>query len=231
MSEIVQYTEHEKYCLVQMDDGKANAISFAMLEQLNEALDRVQTAGKVLLLTGRSGKFSAGFDLSVMGQGGEPMVKLLRGGADLATRLLKFPTPVVLAVNGHALAMGGLMMMCADYRIGTAGNYKLGLNEVAIGMSMPHFGVEIARARLDPAHFQLSVNCAHLYDADGAVEAGYLDEAVDVDQLMSRSTAIAEQLSGINMQAHKTTKDRVREPQYLAMDEAIEKDFSAGGGV
>ena len=48
---------------------------------------------------------------------------------------------------------------------------------------------------------------------------------------MSRSTAIAEQLSGINMQAHETTKHRVREPLLLAMEEAIEKDFSAGGGI
>ena len=228
MSSIVAFTEEEKYCLIQMDDGKANAVSFELLEQLNTALDAAERAGKVVILTGRPGKFSAGFDLSVMGQGGDVVLKLVGGGAQVARRLLEFPTPVLLAVTGHALAMGGIMLMCADYRIGTAGDYKLGLNEVAIGMTLPHFGVEIARARLDPAHFELSVNCAYLYDADGAVRAGYLDEAVDVDELMSRSIAVAEQLSGLDMAAHKGTKDRVRAPLYAALDKATKDDFAAG---
>jgi enoyl-CoA hydratase/carnithine racemase len=225
MTQIVQFTEEEKYSLVQLDDGKANALSFDMLEQVNTALDQAEQAGKVVIIAGRPGKFSAGFDLAVMGEGGDAMLNILRGGAELAQRLLQFPTPVVLAVSGHALAMGGLLLLAADYRIGTAGNFKLGLNEVAIGMTMPYFGVELARARLDPAHFQLAVSCAHLYDADGAVEAGFLDEAVEVDQLMSRAAAVAEQLSGLDMAAHKGTKDRVRAPLNKALDDGIAQEL------
>lgn len=231
MTDLVTFVEEDKYSLVSMDDGKANAVSFTLLEQLNAALDKAEAAGKPLIIAGRPGKFSAGFDLSVMGEGGEQMMKLVGGGAELARRLLQFPTPVVLAVTGHALAMGGIMLMCADYRIGTAGEFKLGLNEVAIGMALPHFGVEIARARLDPAHFELSVNCAYLYDADGAVEAGYLDEAMDSGQVMARAKAIASQLAGLDMKAHKLTKDRVRGPLLAALDEAMKKDFAAGGGL
>ncbi|QFU76691.1 crotonase/enoyl-CoA hydratase family protein [Halioglobus maricola] len=224
MSEIVTYTEQEKYSLIQMDDGKANAVSFDMLAQLGAALDKAEIAGKVVVIAGRPGKFSAGFDLSVMGQGGDAMVKLVAGGGDLARRMLRFPTPVVLAVTGHALAMGAIMLMSADYRIGTAGPYKIGLNEVAIGMTLPYFGVEIARAKLTPSHFDRAVNCGVLYDADGAVDAGYVDEAVDVDQLMNRAIAVAEQLSGINMNAHKGSKDRVRAPLYAALAEAEKLD-------
>jgi len=231
VSQIVQFAEEEKYSLITLDDGKANAVSFVMLDQLNSALDQAEEAGKVVVITGRPGKFSAGFDLSVMGQGGEQVMKLVSGGADFAKRILQFPTPVVLAVTGHALAMGGIMLMTADYRIGIAGDYKLGLNEVAIGMSMPRFGVEIARSRLAPTHFELSVNCAYLYDAEGAVESGYLDEAVDSGQLMYRAVAIAEQLSGLNMEAHKNTKSRVRAPLLRALEEAMELDFAEGGGL
>lgn len=226
MAVLVQFSEESAYCLIQMDDGKANAISFAMLEQLDAALDQAERAGKVVIIAGRAGKFSAGFDLAVMGEGGDDMRRLLAGGAGLGQRLLQFPTPVVLAVSGHALAMGALLLLCADYRIGTAGSFKLGLNEVAIGMTMPYFGVELARARLDPAHFELSVSCAHLYDADGAVEAGYLDEAVEVDQLMSRSIAVAEQLAGLDMAAHKATKDRVRAPLNRALEAGISAELS-----
>ncbi|MCX2972174.1 crotonase/enoyl-CoA hydratase family protein [Halieaceae bacterium IMCC8485] len=231
MSQIVQFAEEEKYSLITLDDGKANAVSFVMLDQLNSALDQAEEAGKVVVITGRPSKFSAGFDLSVMSQGGEQVMKLVSGGADFAKRILQFPTPVVIAVTGHALAMGGIMLMTADYRIGIAGDYKLGLNEVAIGMSMPRFGVEIARSRLAPAHFELSVNCAYLYDAEGAVEAGYLDEAVESGQLMYRAVAIAEQLSGLNMEAHKNTKSRVRAPLLRALEEAMELDFAEGGGL
>jgi enoyl-CoA hydratase len=228
---VVQFAEEDKYTLITLDDGKANAVSFALLEQLNAALDQAEAVGKVVVITGRPGKFSAGFDLSVMGQGGEQVLKLVSGGADIASRILQFPTPVVMAATGHALAMGGIMLMTADYRLGIAGDYKLGLNEVAIGMSMPRFGVEIARARLDPAHFELSVNCAYLYDAEGAVEAGYLDEAVDSGQLMYRAVAVAEQLSGLDMQAHQNTKSRVRAPLLRALEEAMEKDFADKGGL
>mgnify|MGYP001813005011 CR=1 FL=1 len=231
MSQVVTFKEEDKYSLITLDDGKVNAVSFAMLEQLNAALDQAEAAGKVVVIAGRPGKFSAGFDLSVMGQGGDKLLELVGSGAQLARRFLEFPTPVVLAVTGHALAMGAILLMTADYRIGTAGDYKLGLNEVAIGMTMPCFGVEIARARLDPAHFELSVSCAQLYDADGAVEAGYLDEAVDVDQLMSRSIAMAEQLAALDMAAHKQTKARVRAPLFKALDEARVTDAAAGGGL
>ena len=226
MSELVSITEEENYCLVQMDDGKANALSFDMLAQLNDALDRAEQSGKVVIIAGRPGKFSAGFDLNVMGQGGEPMVRLLREGAELSRRLLACDTPVVAAVSGHALAMGALLILSCDYRIGMHGNYKIGLNEVAIGMTLPHFGVELARARLTPTYFTRAVGLASIYDASAAVEAGFLDEAVDEADLLPRAGAVAEQLAALDMEAHRNTKARVREPLRAALDSAIERDFA-----
>ena len=119
--------------------------------------------------------------------------------------------PVVLAVTGHALAMGGLFLLSADYRIGTEGEFKLGLNEVAIGMTLPYFGVELARARLDPAHFELSVSCAYLYDAVGAVEAGYLDESVGVDQIISRALSALDTCKAQLMEAYVKRQFRLTE--------------------
>ena len=134
-----------------MDDGKANALGFAMLAQLAAALDTAERAATVLIICGRPGKFSAGFDLSVMGQGGAGMTRLLRCGAVTSQRLLAFPTPVILAVSGHALAMGALLLLSADYRIGIHGTYKLGLNEVAIGMTCLLYTSDAAdeRSRVD----------------------------------------------------------------------------------
>jgi enoyl-CoA hydratase len=225
MSHLVEIREEEKYCLIRMDDGKANALSFDMLAGIDAALESAQQAGKVVIIAGRPGKFSAGFDLSVMGQGGDAMIRLLKQGSDLSRRLLEFDTPVVLAVSGHALAMGALLTLSADYRIGIHGEYKIGLNEVAIGMTLPYFGVELARARLAKTHFHKAVSLARTYDASGAVAAGYLDEAVDEGDLLDRATAVAEQLAGLDMEAHRNTKARVREDLLASLDASVSREF------
>ncbi len=226
MSDLVNYSEEEHYCLLQMDDGKANALGFDMLGQLNAALDQAENAGKVVIIAGRPGKFSAGFDLSVMAKQDQDTLRLLRAGAGLSRRLLDFATPVILAVSGHALAMGALMILSADYRIGIRGDYKIGLNEVAIGMTLPWFGVELARARLSKRHFHKAVNLAQIYDADGATEAGYLDEAVSEDQLLPRAVAVAEQFAALDFTAHRNTKDRTRQELKVALEEAVEREFA-----
>jgi len=226
MTVLVECRHQDKYTLIQMDDGKANALGFEMLAQLDKALDQAEEAGKVVIICGRPGKFSAGFDLAVMGGGGENMMKLLKGGADISRRLLDFPTPVVLAVTGHALAMGALLLLSADYRIGVHGTYKIGLNEVAIGMTLPYFGVELARARLASSHLSRAVNLAQVYDAAGAVQAGYLDEAVSEEDLLPRAIALAEELSALDMEAHKNTKARTREQLTAALDTAFERELA-----
>ncbi len=227
MTEIVQLKLEDDYSFITLDDGKANALSFEMIAQINAALDKAEQAGKVVVICGRPGKFSAGFDLSVMGQGGDAMVDLLIQGSALSRRLLKFDTPVVLAVSGHALAMGALLLLSADYRIGIHGNYKLGLNEVAIGMTLPYFAIELAQARLVNTHLQAAVGLAKIYDASGAVEAGYLDEAVAPDDLIPRAIELATQLSALDMTAHKQTKTRIRQELNTALGAAVEREFGA----
>lgn len=228
MANLVECTAETNYTLITLDDGKANALGFEMLAQLDAALNTAEQAGKVVIICGRPGKFSAGFDLSVMGQGGEGMLNLLRGGAAISRRILSFPTPVILAVSGHALAMGALLLLSADYRIGVHGTYKLGLNEVAIGMTLPYFGIELARARLAKTHLNAAVALARVYDARGAVEAGYLDEVVSEEDLLPRAVFMAEQFATLNMAAHSQTKTRIREALMVTLAAAVDKELGAG---
>jgi enoyl-CoA hydratase/carnithine racemase len=225
MASLVTLTEETNYCLICLDDGKANAISPDLAAQLNEALDRAEAIAKVVVIMGRPGKFSAGFDLSIMGQGGDAMVSLLRDGATLSLRLLRFPTPVVLAASGHALAMGALLLLSADYRIGVEGDFKIGLNEVAIGMTLPYFGVELAQSRLAKNYLNRAVTQAAIFSPVAAIEAGFLDEVIAPEQLLDRAAAYAEQLSGLDLAAHKGSKERIRADLYLALEEAIEKEL------
>ena len=229
MSEFVTVSEKETHLLLSMDDGKANALGFEMFAALNRGLDQAAAAGKVVVIAGRPGKFSAGFDLSVMGQGGEATLKLLREGAGMARRLMAFETPVILAVSGHALAMGALTCLSADYRIGIKGNYKLGLNEAAIGMTLPWFGIELARDRLAKPHFGQAVGLARIYDPDTAVEAGFLDEAVEEEQLMPRVETMVAAVAALDMPSHRNCKLRVREEFFARYDEAVTRDFDGRG--
>jgi enoyl-CoA hydratase len=214
-----------------MDDGKANALSFAMLDALGEGLEVAAAAGTTLVIAGRPGKFSAGFDLAVMAGGGDDMLRLLRQGSAMSERLLRFDTPVVLAVTGHALAMGALLCLSADYRLGVRGDFKIGLNEVAIGMTLPWFGVELARARLDETQFTQAVALARIYDPDSAVAAGYLDRAVDAVDLETQLSELLQGFGSLNMNAHRETKARVREPLFARLALGLERDFASDGGT
>jgi len=225
MGNIVSYQKKDNIATITIDDGKANAVSPQFVSEVNAALDQAEGDSAVVILTGRQGKFSAGFDLSIVKKGGEARTNLSRSGAQLAVRLLGFPTPVIIACNGHSLAMGALLLLSADFRIGVEGDFKIGLNEVAIGMPLPHFGVEIARARLASTHLGRSVMNAEIYTPQGAVEAGFLDAVVPEEQLMETAMQSAQAFNQLDMAAHYTTKLRVRENPLNAINNAIKKDY------
>jgi enoyl-CoA hydratase len=225
MDSIVTYREQDRIAKITIDDGKANAVGFAFVEGMNEALDRAEQDEAVVLLTGRPGKFSAGFDLNVVLKGGEDAARLTRSGAELAVRVMSWPRPVILACNGHCMAMGALLLLTADYRIGVIGDYKIGLNEVAIGMAMPGFGVEICRGRLTPVYFNRSLANAEIFDPEGAVQAGFLDMAVPEEKLMETAHGVIASMAALNMNAHHLTKMRIRKPAIEATRKAIETEL------
>jgi enoyl-CoA hydratase len=225
MSNAVTYELSGSVATITMDDGKVNSLSPAMLAGLREAFDRAEADNAVVLLSGREGRFSAGFELGVFKQGGEAVGEMLLAGARLAERILSFPTPVVVACSGHALAMAAFVMLSADLRIGIEGPYKIGLNEVAIGMTVPHFGIEIARQRLAPAHFNLATTTAFIYSPHEAVTAGFLDRVVPAGDLKPATMEAAVGLTRLDMAAHAATKQRARDPALKALRAAIRADF------
>jgi enoyl-CoA hydratase len=225
MGKRVSYEHSDGVSTITMDDGKVNAMSVAMMEEVNAALDQAEEHRSVVILTGREGVLSAGFDLAVFKQGMEPLMEMLRVGARLTERLLSFPFPVVAACSGHAIAMGSFLLMSSDVRIGTDGPFKIGMNEVAIGMTLPHFAVEIARHRLTPAYFDRSAILAEMYAPQEAVAPGFLDRVVSSDQLLGTARETATALSKLDMAAHAATKLRVRGPMLEALKQAITSEL------
>ncbi|MGB3623041.1 crotonase/enoyl-CoA hydratase family protein [Ketobacter sp. MCCC 1A13808] len=227
MSQSVSYREQGNVVVITLDDGRANAVSPAILTELNAALDQAERVGKVVVLIGREGKFSAGFDLNIMQQGGKAMAQLVADGAKLSLRLLNFPVPVVVACSGHALAMGALLLLSTDYRLGVDGNFKIGLNEVAIGMTMPYFGVELARGRLNNGYFARAVATAEIFTPETAMQAGYLDQLSTSETLLADALALAECYAKLDMTTYHATKIRVRQGMIAAVAEGVAKEFGA----
>lgn len=226
MSELLTYRRAQSVATISLDDGKVNVMSSRMLQALNEALDQAQWDQAVVVLAGRPGVFSAGFDLPVLRAGGAEANQMVRNGFRLAERLLSFPFPVVIACTGQALAMGAFLVLSGDHRIGAEGPFKIGANEVAIGLTMPRFGIEICRQRLTPAHLQRAVINAEIFAPEAAVAAGFLDQVVPAQDVLSAAQLAAARLSSLNMQAHAATKQRFREASLHAIRSAIEADES-----
>jgi enoyl-CoA hydratase len=227
MPMLVTYEVRESIATIRMDDGKLNVLSLEMFAALGRALDQAERDRAVVVLTGREGAFSGGFDLRVLGAGGRDAFELVRTGFELAERLLAFPAPVVVACTGHALAMGAFLVLAGDYRLGAAGPYKIGANEVAIGITMPFFGVEICRQRLAPAHFHRAVVNAEIYRPDDAVAAGFLDRVVAPSELQEVARSTAAQLATLDLRVHAASKLRARSHALAAVRAAIDADAAA----
>lgn len=226
MNSLVSYHLADGVATLTLANGKVNAISMEVIQEFNQALDRAEQDQAVVLITSNTGLLSAGYDLKVMTSGLEQAIPLVTAGSQLSRRLLAHPFPVVVACPGHAIAKGAFLLLSADYRIGVSGPYQIGLNEVQIGMTMPYTGIEIARNRLSAAAFQRSVVNGEMFNPEGALAAGFLDQLVDAEHLSSTAKAVAQSLKKISMKAHRNTKLKVRQALLDTLDAAIELDKS-----
>jgi enoyl-CoA hydratase len=225
-AEIVRSQRLDNVAVITMDDGKANALSHEMIGSLHECLDDAASEAAAVLLTGRERRLSGGFDLREMTSSAEAARKLVTAGAELLLRLYTFPRPVVVACTGHALAAGAILLLVADMRIGASGDFKIGLNEVAIQMTLPIFAMELARARLSKRHFTEATTQAHIFDPHAAVDAGFLDAAVEPHALFDVALDHARRLATLPDPAFHNTKERERATTVRLIRDTLEADMA-----
>ncbi|TWC13935.1 MULTISPECIES: crotonase/enoyl-CoA hydratase family protein [unclassified Pseudomonas] len=221
MSDLIAYHLEDGIATLTLNNGKVNAISPDVIAAFNAALDQATEDRAIVIITGQPGILSGGYDLKVMTAGPKEAVGLVTAGSTLARRLLSHPFPVVVACPGHAVAKGAFLLLSADYRIGVDGPFSIGLNEVQIGMTMHHAGIELARDRLRKSAFHRSVINGEMFNPQSAVDAGFLDKVVSAQELQNAALEAARQLQKINMKAHKNTKLKVRKALLEALDTAI----------
>ncbi len=232
MSDALVTTERRDGVLIcHLDDGKANALSNDMITAISGAISEAEGDDGIhaVVLHGRDGKFSAGFDLTVM-LGGDmaAMIDLVANGGELCRSIYAANVPVVAACTGHALAAGALILLACDVRIGADRPCKIGLNEVAIGMTLPDWALTLAGERLSKRHLQRAIPTARITDARGAVDAGYLDEVVAPDAVLDAAVAQAVEFAGLDAKAYAVTIRKMRGDAVATMAEEIAADRSGG---
>jgi len=211
MSDHVTYDQSGGVATLTMDDGKANAFGIDMIAALDAGIDRALRDAKAVVITGRPGVLCGGFDLKVIrGDDEDKKAEMRTAGQAAMLKLYVHPQPVIFACTGHSVAAGALLLLTGDHRIGVSGDYKIGLNEVAIGLPLPVYGLELARDRLDPRALGAATLGAAIYDPDGAVAAGYLDDSVDSDGLTDAARDVAARMSKLDAGAFAATKLRLR---------------------
>lgn len=226
MSSPVQFTFEGGVSRIVMDDGKANVMSPVLLAALHDAFDQAQDKKGLVLLSSGGKHFSGGFDLNVIREGTRAdKVAMLRAGAELALRILSFPRPVISVCQGNALPMGAFLLLCSDVRFAADGDYKIGMNEVMIGLTVPYFAIEIARQRLTPAYFNRAVMLGEMYAPQEAAKAGFVDTVLPpsvIDNVVAQTLA---GLAAIDFAAHAETKIRARKGAIDAIRAAIDSEL------
>jgi len=218
MSELVTYSTEDGIATLAMDDGKANALSVDMSTALSSGLDRAEKEAQVVVITGRPGVLCGGFDLKVIRGDDDGAKKRMReAGYDLLRRLYLYPLPLIIACPGHAVAAGGLLLLTADVRIGVSGDFRIGLNEVAIGLALPVVGLELAKDRLSPNAITAAVLGAQLFDPLKAAEAGYLDDVAMPETFDQKIRETVQGYLALDGAAFAMTKKRLRSATVARM--------------
>jgi enoyl-CoA hydratase len=233
-TEFVRYEVRDGVAWARIDHGKANALSFDVLGGLDTCLSVAENDPAVgaLVITGKPGFLTGGFDLSVMkGEDSGAVVRLVSDGGALFTRIFASPLPVVVAAGGHAVAAGALLLMAADERIGVEGSFQTGLIETRIGMFLPRWAIEFAEERLSRRHFHVATVGARMYPPAGARDAGYYDEIVAPEALDDAAQAAAKAWAELPAAAYSSQVKVVRGARVAALEAAVAADRAAGASI
>jgi len=225
MTNNVTTTIDDGVAVIAMDDGKANALGSQMFVELNAAFDEAEAADAIVVFTGREGMMSGGFDLKEIGTGPQDALELTSKGSKLARRIMAFPRPVIMAAPGHTIAMGAFLALACDYSMIKEGDFKVGLNETLIGMTMHNFGIEMGRYNLAKNYFNRCVINGEIFNPKGAMHAGFFDRVVPAEQWPMAIPMAGQMFGQLNAKAFRETKLRSRKEIFNILDQAIEDDL------
>ncbi len=203
----IDYKLSDGVARIVIDDGKMNVMSARRLLELSAALARARKADAIVVVTGRPGIFSAGFDMNTLAAGVEESLQMLSAGVDAIIDILSYPKPVITCCTGHAFPMGAFLMLAADIRLGLNGRFQIGMNETAIKIDVPDFALALANARLT-AIGRHAIPVARMFEPRDAVLAGYLDYIAVEPDLAATLEQQVSAMKLLDFDAFQSTKAR-----------------------
>lgn len=208
--------------IITLDDGKANVFSPKMIQDVNDCLDQVPTQKGALIITGRDGMFSAGFDLKIISAGEmSAITEMTTNGFKLLSRIFSFPRPVLGACSGHGIALGTFLLCCCDYRIGVKGEFMIGANEMRTNMVIPTPILELIKFRVSNGHKYRAILGAEMYSIEDGIEAGLIDEVVEPENLMEASMHKIKDLANMGHPSYTLTKELLIQELHQKINNAI----------
>ena len=200
--------------ILRINGGRANAIDDALLAGVTKLRTEAEESGaRAIVLTGYERFFSAGLDLPALIElDRSGMERFMRVFADTMLGVFTCPLPVVAAINGHAIAGGCVLALQADRRIMADGPYRIGLNEVQLGIGLPADVIETARAQLSSANLARVLLEGALSLPAEALALGLVDAVVPADSLEARSLALATALARVSGPGFRQIKGALRRP-------------------
>jgi enoyl-CoA hydratase len=190
-----------------------NTMDAPLLEEMTSLFEGLATepAVRAAIIRAEGRAFSAGLDLKLvpeldrLGQ-----CRLVDALNDCFGTLYAWPKPLVAAINGHAIAGGMILALCADWRLAADVPMEASLAEVRVGVTYPVAPLEIARSELAPTTARRLILLGESLDAREAEALGVFDERVPADELMTRALARARRYANLPPNAFATTKRELR---------------------
>lgn len=223
MEKLATLESKDDVSIITIDDGKANVFSKNMIDAFNECLDNVPTDKGSLIITGREGMFSAGFDLKVISSGDiEKIRDMTLNGFKLLARIFSFPRPVLAACSGHGIALGTFLLCCCDYRIGIKGEYMVGANEMRTNMVIPTPILELIKFRVTQSYKYRAVLGGEMFALEDATKTGIIDEITESNNLMNTAMEKAKDLSTMGNPSYSLTKELFIAETLKKINDAID---------
>ncbi len=216
----MEYSLENNIAVLHFDDGKVNAVGHQFIDDMVEGLNKAQSEASAVMIKGKDGIFSAGFDLKELQKGEKEFTSLVNRGFKLLTRLFSHPQPTVAVCNGHAAGMGAFLLLASDTRVGATGDYKINLPETSIGMHFNETLTALIYARVDCRYQTMTMVQSQPLTPELAVKAGFLDIVVAPEQLLAQATGYAQGLAELPAEFYKINKLDLRSGPLASMVDA-----------
>jgi len=219
---MINFSINDDIAIIELNDGKANVFAKSVSEAIGDALDEAQSDAKATIIQSTGDKFSAGYDLSVMGAGEEVKNAMVLAGFGMLKKLYAHPQPVVAACNGHAIGLGAFVLLASDTRIGVEGDYKVGLPETAAGLPFTYLLLAVLQAELNPTFMKRAALQSQMCTPESAIQAGFLDALVPGDALQATAMQAAQQLMQLPQKQYGLNKRELRQDTLKNMDASLQ---------